>query len=108
MVLAFPMCYRSAVAAVHRPVVRGRIMEKTNDFKGGVPEPSPDDLLTIPEIAKLYGIGRSAVRQWKLEPHTIIPMGNRHLRLYRRADVEAYANSERRLNRLPKPTNPQD
>lgn len=83
-------------------------MENPNGFKGGAQEPSPDDLLTVPEIAKLYGIGRGAVRQWKLKPHTIIPMGNRHLRLYRRADVEAYANSERRLNRLPKPTNPQE
>lgn len=83
-------------------------MKKPDDFKGGAQEPSPDDLLTVPEIAKLYGIGRSAVRQWKLEPHTIILMGNRHLRLYRRSDVEAYANSERRLNRLPKPTNSQE
>lgn len=75
--------------------------------KGHNGEPHPDDLLTIPEIARLYGIGRSAVRQWKLKPAKLVPMGSRTLRLYRRADVEAYATSERRLNRLPKPIEPQ-
>ena len=83
-------------------------MQDEPTFKGEESEPGPDDLLTVPEIAKIYGIGRSAVRQWKLKPAKLVPMGSRTLRLYRRADVEAYANSDRRQNRLPKPTNPQN
>lgn len=81
-------------------------MQDEPTSKGCERGPGPDDLLTVPEIAKIYGIGRSAVRQWKLKPTKLVPMGSRTLRLYRRADVEAYANSERRRNRLPKPTNP--
>ena len=46
-------------------------------------------------------------RQWRLKPAAILPFGTKgKLKLYRRADVEAYANSARRLARLPKPTNP--
>lgn len=82
-------------------------MDDSTLRKGHNGEPHPDDLLTIPEIAKLYGVGREAVRQWRLKPAAILPFGTKgKLKLYRRADVEAYANSARRLARLPKPTNP--
>lgn len=83
-------------------------MDDSTLRKGHNGEPHPDDLLTIPEIAKLYGVGREAVRQWRLKPAAVLPFGTRgKLKLYRRADVEVYANSARRLNRLPKPTNVQ-
>ena len=76
-------------------------MEGTSDFKGEAKVPSPDDLLSIPQIARLYGVKAGSVRLWKMQPtETIILGAGRKLKLYRRADVEAYANSERRQNRL--------
>lgn len=76
--------------------------------KGHNGEPHPDDLLTVGEVAAMYGITRAAVQQWKLRPAKLVPWGRGKLRLYRRADVEAYASSARRLNRLPKPTKPKN
>lgn len=76
-------------------------MQDEPTFKGGEPEPSPDDLLTIPQIARMYGIKEGSARLWKLKPAAIIPYGPKaKIKLFRRADVEAYANSERRQNRL--------
>lgn len=63
--------------------------------------PSPDDLLSIPQIAQMYGVNPAAVRQWRMAPAKVVPFGsNGVFKLFRRADVEAYANSERRQNRL--------
>ncbi len=76
-------------------------MEEQPNIKRGSGEPGPDDLLTIPQIARMYGIKAGSVRLWKIEPaETVILGAGRRLKLYRRADVEAYANSERRQNRL--------
>lgn len=84
-------------------------MKKPDDFKGGAQEPSPDDLLTTGQIARMYGITYAAVRQWRLEPFDVVIIGeNRTVRRYRRTDVEAYASSARRQNRLPKPTKSRD
>lgn len=67
-------------------------------------EPCPHGLMTTAQIAHQYGITYSAVRQWRLEPYDVIVIGdNRRVRRYCRAKVEAYATSQRRLNRLPKP-----
>ena len=80
-------------------------MQDEPTFKGEASEPGPDDLLTTQDIMAQYEISRSAVRQWRLKPAQEIRYGekqNRTLRLYRRADVEAYAASQRRVNRLPK------
>lgn len=68
---------------------------------GGASEPSPDELLSIPEIARMYGLDPATVRAWRLVPAKVVPYGTRgQFKLFRRADVEAYANSERRQNRL--------
>lgn len=49
----------------------------------------------------MYGVKTGSVRLWKMQPAETIILGTgRKLKLYRRADVEAYANSERRQNRL--------
>lgn len=64
-------------------------------------EPGPDDLLSIPQIARMYGLNPAAVRQWRMKPAKVVPFGDgRQFKLFRRADVEAYANSTRRQNRL--------
>ena len=77
----------------------------SNQFcpQGDGQEPSPDDLLSVQEVADLVGVSRSAIRQWRLKPASEIAFGRgRVIRLYRRSDVLAYAASKRRLNRLPK------
>ena len=82
--------------------------EPGDDRAGQAPEagpapPSPDDLLLVADIMAMYGISRSAVRQWRLKPFDRVRIGSsRYVLRYRRADVEAYAGSTRRLNRLPK------
>lgn len=74
--------------------------------KGEAPAPSPDDLLSTQDIMEIYGISRSAVRQWRLAPAKEVPFGkDRVIRFYWRHEVEAYAQSQRRLNRLPKHKN---
>lgn len=76
-------------------------MQDEPAFKGSEPEPSPDDLLSIPQIARMYGVKPAAVRAWRMTPAKVVPYGEgRQFKLFRRADVEAYANSERRQNRL--------
>lgn len=76
-------------------------MQDERDDKGEAAEPSPDDLLSIPQIARMYGINPASVRAWRLTPAKVIPLGSSgKFKLFRRADVEAYANSTRRMNRL--------
>ena len=68
---------------------------------GDAQEASPDDLLSIPQIAKLYGVNPAAVRAWRMKPAKVVPFGEgREFKLFRRSDVEAYATSERRMNRV--------
>lgn len=76
-------------------------MQTSPEHKTNEGEPGPDDLLTIPQIARLYGVKAGSVRLWKLQPAETVILGTgRKLKLYRRSDVESYANSERRQNRL--------
>jgi hypothetical protein len=76
-------------------------MDEQVTHDGEASEPSPDDLLSIPQIARMYGINPASVRAWRLTPAKVIPFGsNGKFKLFRRADVEAYANSERRKNRV--------
>lgn len=76
--------------------------DETQGKGGGRPEVLY--LMSIPQIAELYGVNVASVRQWKLTPAVVVPLGKgRTLKLFWRADVEAYANSTRRLNRLQKP-----
>lgn len=74
-----------------------------SDDRTHVPDDAPrnleDDYLTIPQIAKMYGVQPQTVRHWKLTPAFSIPFGRGRMNLYRRADVVAYANRQSRLNR---------
>lgn len=78
-------------------------MQDQAEGKNSGGEPGPDDLLTVADIMAMYGVSRAAVRQWHIVPAQEWPYGKgRMIKLYRRADVVAYATSQRRLNRLPK------
>lgn len=68
-------------------------MDNPTGRKANNGDPIPEGLLTVMEIARLYGISHQAVRRWKLKPAFRVPWGRRWQPLYLAADVEAYVST---------------